>query len=363
MSSRRPPRPAFTLIELLVVIAIIAILVGLLLPAVQKVREAAARMSCSNNLHQLGLAIHNHEAANQNFPSFAEYPNTWSVFARLLPYVEQENLQKLADLNQPYSAAVNAPVTKTRVPLFVCPSEANARERPPSSPTGNTHFPINYGANVGTWSVFSPTAGGDGAFTANRRMRVADFTDGTSNTAAASEVKGVPAVLPRHRQPGHVGGGSAHHPGRRPRLRWHPAGHRGTPSGLMLKFTRPGSPPPSRRTRRVLYADATGSYDVDFISSSESVNAGAPPTYAAVTARSYHTGGVNALMMDGSVRFVGNSISPTSWRALATRAGNEVGERGLRIGYGLRECDVTAQGQPPQAEGLRVFTPGRRPGS
>src|SRR5262249_56289151 len=96
-------RKGFTLIELLVVIAIVAILIGLLLPAVQKVREAAARLKCANNLKQWGLALHNHETALGYYPAAGEYPGSdWSAIARLLPYVEQENLQRLINFALPY---------------------------------------------------------------------------------------------------------------------------------------------------------------------------------------------------------------------------------------------------------------------
>src|SRR5689334_2194752 len=119
-------RAAFTLIELLVVIAIIAVLIGLLLPAVQKVREAAMRTKCQNNLKQLGLACHNYANALTVFPPAGYYPpgtvsDPWSAPARLLPYVEQGNLQGLIDFTGSSDAAPLA-VTSTRVPVFVCPS-------------------------------------------------------------------------------------------------------------------------------------------------------------------------------------------------------------------------------------------------
>jgi len=179
-----------------VVIAIIAILIALLLPAVQAARGAARRMSCQNNLRQLGLATHNYLAAFSVLPpSYVAVPGVtstvggqWSVRARILPYLEQANLGDLIDWTVAYSTQLD--VATTRVPTILCPSELNDVIRVNSSGVARD-YPANYGFNMGTWKIWNPNDGtvGDGAFHVNSRFTTASMRDGTSNTFMAAEVR------------------------------------------------------------------------------------------------------------------------------------------------------------------------------
>jgi prepilin-type N-terminal cleavage/methylation domain-containing protein/prepilin-type processing-associated H-X9-DG protein len=192
-------RTAFTLIELLVVIAIIAILIGMLLPAVQKVREAGARMSCSNNMKQIGLALQNYHDANRSFPPgyFAAGPYSdgatdtapgWGWGALILPFMEQDNLARQLNLSKPVQSS---PAIQTVVKTYLCPSDIY----PPTAfavpdAFGNTiamAAPSSYAACVGGDESDTRGPTGQGVFYRNSQTRLTDITDGTSQTIVVGE--------------------------------------------------------------------------------------------------------------------------------------------------------------------------------
>jgi prepilin-type N-terminal cleavage/methylation domain-containing protein/prepilin-type processing-associated H-X9-DG protein len=321
MNLRRDRRRGFTLIELLVVIAVIAVLVSLLLPAVQQAREAARRAQCKNNLKQIGLALHNYlDAASSLPPTVCIRPGDfgqWSAQARLLPYLDQANLQNLIDFSIPYN--VQPKVAKVRVPPYLCPSEVNDR---PSLRDDLDQYPLNYAANQGTWLVFDPVGGlqSQGAFLPNRQMRAADFLDGLSNTLGFAEVKafqpnvkegGTPSAIPPN-DPAAIAAfaaGSEFDP-----IDSHTEWVEGRvhQTGFTTTF------PPNTR---IAFTTGGTTYDIDYTSAEEDLGV---TTFASIVSRSYHSGMVNALLMDGSVRSISSNINGSVWRGLGTRAGGEV---------------------------------------
>jgi len=335
----RMRRRGFTLIELLVVIAILSVLVALLLPAVQQAREAARRSQCKNKLKQLGLAIFNYESAQGRFPPTAVVvgrPNNaletsyLGPFGRILPYIEQGNVYNQINVSLDYGDLSNLPAVARAIPLFLCPSEPN------SDPALNVSFGMiggnNYGFCMGDWYVWLGVNVGPktrSAFGVNLGRRWAEFTDGTSQTLFLSEVKNYqpyirdcgslknindpnsippPTADPLTVAPEYSSAGctfllNAH--SQWAELTVH---HCGFTTAWPPNKVTPGGP-------GMAYPD------VDLNSERERLGG---PTFAAVTSRSYHAGGVQSLMGDGSVRFISSSIDGLVWRALGTVAGSEV---------------------------------------
>ncbi|MGD9854883.1 MAG: DUF1559 domain-containing protein [Planctomycetaceae bacterium] len=327
----------FTLVELLAVIAIIGVLISLLLPAVQQAREAARRTSCKNNLRQFGIALHNYlDTYSRLPPSYCAVPGViasvggqWSVRARLLPFVEQANLQNLIDWGLPYSQQLA--VATTRVATFLCPSEIHDVMRTTAAGIPRD-YPANYAVNLGTWKVWDPRSGtgGDGAFHPNSSFTLAHITDGTSNTLLASEVKAyTPYLRNSNEDPGpapptatdfalgfmaspgdiNMGPNLMDNTGQ---TEW--ADGLSQQSGFTTTFTPQTFVP---------YHHSGRTFDIDYISFREGTHA-TRVAYGAITARSYHTGLVHAAALDGSVRVVSDNIDRAVWRALGTRSGGEV---------------------------------------
>ena len=326
-------RPAFTLIELLVVIAIIAILIALLLPAVQQAREAARRIQCRNNLKQMALAIHNYADVYQYLPPSACINPTltvtgnngsWGIHGRILPYLEQGNVYSRVDLSTAWDFQQS--VSGLKIPTYACPSDPKSDRSRDAGGGRAILYPTTYGFNFGTWFVWNPVtgAGGDGSTYPNSRLSFAAFSDGTSNTLLVGEVK---AWTPYRRNGGPpttaipmtvaeattiVASG----------VEFKDTGHTEWPDGRVHHEGFTTTLPPNSKVPCV---NAGVTYDCDYNSWQEGKNGiNGPPSYAIITARSYHTGIVQVALVDGSVRTISSNIDHGVWRASGTRDNGEV---------------------------------------
>lgn len=352
-------RRGFTLIELLVVIAIIAILIALLLPAVQQAREAARRTQCKNNLKQFGLALHNYEGTFSVYPmtNAQNYlPNTqgFSPQARLLPYMEQANLQNLLDFTQPgFTGPFNsllpnprfAAAFATPLQVMLCPSDPAQVLN--TGAGGSVYAGINYMMSYGSgtnanYDLRWPT---DGIVFENSSARVRDFTDGTSNTVVMSEsIRSVGAdftlaagTLPKFNYQATLNGSSGVSASLQPvqGLSGSGAWSNG-PSGVIMNpnlatigpamTSWRGASSAALRGRGVSWAHSgavstlTNGYTTP--------NSRIPDIVVHFTGffgpRSWHIGGAQVLMGDGSVRLFSDNIDTAIHRGLHSRNGGEV---------------------------------------
>jgi prepilin-type N-terminal cleavage/methylation domain-containing protein/prepilin-type processing-associated H-X9-DG protein len=332
-------RRGFSLIELLVVITIVGALTALLLPAVQSAREAARRAQCTNNLKQIGLALHNYESAlgsltwgqGPEYLQFRRLGQHWGPLALLTPYVEQQSLYNAINFNHPcwIENLENSTVKNTRLAVANCPSDLE-RLDPVRLPRGN----LNYVGNSGTSpDMYERSPSGlFGMIPDGHIVRIHDITDGTSNTAAFSEkIKGIGALNTDVRDLLEPSASVADAPWSRPAST---TGYRdaclardprvlGTPlhpnAFSAGAFWYSGQPPIGRYNHVMAPNTWSCEYTIDLRSTGRFAHFN-----GAWTASSRHPGMVNVLMADGSVRPVKDTITIDVWWALGTRAGGEV---------------------------------------
>jgi prepilin-type processing-associated H-X9-DG protein/prepilin-type N-terminal cleavage/methylation domain-containing protein len=341
-------RTAFTLVELLVVIAIIGVLIGLLLPATQKVREAANRLACLNNLKQFGLALHHHHDALGSFPPGFTVKGTddlqnggFGGFIPLLPFLEQDNWFRRWDPTKAWYDPPNADIVSIQLKVFYCPSNRTGGvidtsfmvpfAGRPLPDVAATDYLLCKGANGALCEVTQVPWTARGVFDVNTRTRLTDISDGTSNTFAIGEGAGDhPRFGIRHYYPDTTPA-SPLFPGQSPYIdqSWssgpmatqalHTDGLLGG-SCLGVTAERGGWDPPfDERMNNPL---GLAALDCNH----GCTNSGTVPgTYDTISGfRSVHPGGCNFLFCDGSVRFVREAVDPATYRALSTMSGGEV---------------------------------------
>ena len=331
-------RRGFTLVELLVVIAIIGVMVGLLLPAVQAAREAARRMSCSNNLRQVSLALHNYESAFRIFPGLpltSQYG--YSVQAKILPYIEQAGLQELIDFRVPLMTGTGgsqqlnpplAPAAEKQVPTFRCPSDPSPGVFRSNAVAGNqsfagTNYVVCTGSGVDT--NYDTRARTDGLFFWGSTTSFKDALDGVSNTVAFAETilgddREVTGTRPEQTPPLYMAG--------------FPGGGMGLPG---QGFTGAPGHNPNLELQAATVTRWSGFRGGAWIWGREHTttfntyltpNHRAPDThrngFGWFAPRSRHVGGAHISLLDGSVIFITDSIDLRIWRALGTVRGREV---------------------------------------
>jgi prepilin-type N-terminal cleavage/methylation domain-containing protein/prepilin-type processing-associated H-X9-DG protein len=277
----------FTLIELLVVLAIIGVLIGLLLPAVQKIREAAARTQCVNNLKQIGLALQNyHDTAHSFAPGYiSNYDSAgndtgpgWGWASVILPEMEQQNLYAGIQFDQPIEAAVNSGVRVMPIKSYLCPSDAapptwTARRYDAAGNPVATICDVASANYLGVFGVTEPGVDGEGVFFRNSHVRIADITDGTSQTIMVGE--------------------------------------------------RAYSLAPATWVGAVTNAEVFPYNSSNMVLGHTGESRGPAVPVDINNFSSRHSGGVNFVFADGHVQFLTSSVSQAVYQALSTRAGGE----------------------------------------